>query len=84
MAASPQFKVYTSDREYIASVKYPDDAAVIIDKHGDGTTLRNGHTTVVWCEGTEIIQAMESYDIFTSIVLARTDGIVALGASRIE
>jgi len=62
MAASPDWKVYTDDGEYIASCKYPVDAAAIVNIHGDGTEVRLGHDIVCWVEGQEDQPAGNSYD----------------------
>lgn len=64
MAASPQFKVYSKSGEYLASVKYAEDAAILLGALGQGTTLRYGHSIrqVLWREGYESFSAAESYD----------------------
>lgn len=68
MAASPPWKVYV-DREYIASFKYPEDAARFID--AGGTEVRFGHSLVVWVEGSEEQSAMESFDSAAAIMRER-------------
>ena len=62
MAQSPTWKVYTANKEYIASVKLPDYGAMILAGIGQsGATLRYGHNKIVW---TDFIDgdASESYD----------------------
>lgn len=61
MAASPPWKVYGPDNDYLGSVHHPSDAAAIIAAHGQGT-IRWGHKLVTWREGAERISAGESYD----------------------
>jgi hypothetical protein len=60
MGASPKWKVYRGT-EYVASCKYIEDAAAICAMSGDGATIRNGHTVIVWREGIDG-SAGDSYD----------------------
>ena len=65
MAGSPDWKIYTREGEYIASAKYPEDAAAIVAMRGEGTTIRYGHNKrdIVWTEGQGADgEAGESYD----------------------
>lgn len=72
MAGSPRLKVFSSDGEYIASVKYYEDAAALASMRGDGTQVRAGHGgTVLWHEGTEEFSAGESYDDAAQVMLER-------------
>ena len=78
MAASPQFKVYTSKdagEEYIGCTKYASDAAVLISVLGEGATIRNGHQRrdIVWTEGWDGL-AGESYDTVEDAINARLSG----------
>ena len=43
MGASPIWKVFSKDGEYLASFKYPEDAACLVTARGEGMTLRLGH-----------------------------------------
>lgn len=62
MAAAPRFKVYDAGGVYIASCKYPQDAAAIVAARGShGTQIRDGHVRVVWTDGVDG-DASESYD----------------------
>ena len=62
MAATPVWKVYHADGEYLASVKYPEIGAMILaGLGGPGNTLRYGHHKVVWTEGQDG-EAWQSYD----------------------
>lgn len=61
MAATPRWKVYNRDGEYIAACKYPEDAAVLVAVQGDGATIRLGHRVVVFEQGADG-DAGESYD----------------------
>lgn len=71
MAASPRFKVYAPDREYIASCKYAEDAVALASLHGDDATVRLNHGDVLWREGAEEISGQESYDRAAQIVYNR-------------
>ena len=71
MAASPKYKVYTADNEYIASVKYPDIAGALVSVLGEGSTIRIEHKRIVWTEGKEAQPAGESYDFVAEVVYAR-------------
>ena len=73
MAASPRFKVYTPEGEYVASCHYASDAGAIVNLYGDGATIRDGHrkANVVWTEGSEEQPAGESYDFVVETVMVR-------------
>lgn len=75
MAASPKLKVYNASGEYVASCKYPSDAAALVSLYGDGATIRHGHrkTDAVWTEGAESQPAGESYDFVAETVHARLE-----------
>ncbi len=62
MAASPRFKVYDSHGTYQGAVKEPEAAAALVSFYGDGATIRDGHTHIVWLEGTDG-HAGDSYDV---------------------
>lgn len=67
MASSPPFKVYSAHGEYVASVKYLEDAAALIAScYTEGATIRWGHSTILWTEGKESQPAAESYDFVAS------------------
>lgn len=68
MAASPKYKVYSKHGEYLASCKYAEDAAAIVALNGEGSTIRLGHTIILWTEGKETCPAYESYDTVASVV----------------
>lgn len=72
MAATPRYKIFTPENEYIASCKYPEDAAVLIANLGNGSQIRDGHTKVVWNEGAEEQSAAESYDFVAITVRSRS------------
>lgn len=59
MAGSPPWKVYRN-REYVASCKCPEDAAVLVSVSGG--VVKWDHSAVVWTEGAEAFSAGESYD----------------------
>lgn len=71
----PRFKIYKSDGEYIASCKYPEDAAAIVALNGEGTTIRDGHPgRILWFEGREDQPATESWDFVATTVHQRLNG----------
>ena len=72
MAASPPYKVFR-DGEYVASVKYLEDAAAIVGMSGEGGVVKYGHNKVIWTEGSEELEASESYDGAAAIMQARVD-----------
>lgn len=71
MAATPRYKVYNAENEYVASCKHPEDAAAIVALNGAGTTIRLGHTGFLWREGQESQPAGESYDYVAQTCYAR-------------
>lgn len=66
---TPNWKVYR-DGEYVASTKYPEDAAMLIAGHGAGV-VKWRHQVLVWEEGAEEFQAGESYDRAGDVMRAR-------------
>ena len=70
MAATPPWKVYTAEGEYIAACKYPSDAAAVVGLSNSGT-VRHQHKRIVWREGQEVVMASESYDEAAEIMLSR-------------
>jgi len=72
MAGSPEYKLYTSNGEYIASFKYPSDASHVLTFRGPGTTLRYRHRNIVWAEGKDGIGS-ESADVVAEVVSRRVD-----------
>lgn len=78
MGASPRFKIFTAEKEYIGSTKYVEDAAAIVALNGPGSTIRDGHSKVVWTESDPRIPnspgdgfAAESYDAVAIVVDGR-------------
>jgi hypothetical protein len=43
MAATPRYKVYNSEGEYVAACKYLEDAAAVCGMYPEGATIRDGH-----------------------------------------
>ena len=73
MAATPRWKVYTAGGEYVASCRYPTDAAVLVSAYSTGATIRDGHRVkdIVWNEGKEEFAAGESWDTVAEVVFGR-------------
>ena len=71
MGHSPRWKVYDAENVYQASCKEPEAAAAIVGLYGDGATIRDGHTRVVWREGADGYGA-ESYDVTAQTVYERS------------
>jgi hypothetical protein len=70
MAGSPDWKIYVG-KEYRACCKYAEDAAALVAFLGNGTTVRWGHSWIVWREGLEAQPAGESYDGTAAIMWQR-------------
>ena len=51
MAASPRWKVYGPNGEYVASCKYVSDAALLVSNYRDGAVIKDRHKKIVWREG---------------------------------
>jgi hypothetical protein len=83
MAASPKWKVYSADGEYRAAVKYPEDAAALVDFLGEGATIRASHDKrwTVWTEGKDG-RASESYDQVASTVADNEDAAAVAAVQR--
>lgn len=62
MAGTPVFKVYDAQGVYQAACKEIEAAAALMTFYGEGATIRNGHSRIVWAEGKETQPAGESYD----------------------
>lgn len=73
MAATPEYKVYNAQKEYVAACKYALDAAILVSNYNDGATIRHGHSLkgIVWTEGAEDQPAGESYDHVADVIHAR-------------
>lgn len=72
MAASPKYKIYTRDNKYVASVSRLELGGALMAFLGEGATIRYGHHTAVWTEGSENQPAAESYDFVVETALQRT------------
>ena len=51
MASSPQWKVYDSEGIYQAACKEIESASILVTWYGTGSTIRKGHSQIVWTEG---------------------------------
>lgn len=71
MSTSPRFKVYDSRGVYQASAKEGEIAAGIAGLIGEGATVRDGHSRIVWREGFEEVLAAESVDAATAVIYGR-------------
>ena len=71
MAASPRFKVYSATDEYVAAVKYAEDAAALAMLHGEGATIRDGHRKVIWTAS----GSMASYDEVAEVIYERIEPV---------
>jgi hypothetical protein len=72
MAGSPRFKVYNAANDYRASFKDASEAAVLVAGLGEGSTIRDGHRSILYTEDANGTAA-NSYDEVASIVYARLD-----------
>ena len=71
MAATPQWKVYSPQGEYVAACKHLEDAAALVALYGSGASISEGHGKKLWTEGQEDQPAGESYDHVRETVLSR-------------
>ena len=73
MAASPPYKVFNPQGEYVASCKYGEDAAAVVSCYGDGAKIRHRDRMgrVLWHEGAESFPAAESYDMVAATIAKR-------------
>ena len=73
MAATHLWKVYTADKEYVGSVKYPSDAAALVAAYGEGATIRYGHRVkdIMFTDGEDGVSAGDSYDEAAEIAMTR-------------
>lgn len=71
MAASPRYKIYNPSGEYVAACKYLEDSAAMVSFLGSGAQVKDGHSKVIWTEGSEEILAGESYDVAASTMSER-------------
>lgn len=74
MAGTPRYKIYSADGEYLAACKRAEEAAAVVAFLGTGATIRDGHKTILWTEGTDGIAA-ESYDFVADRVYSRCRGV---------
>ena len=79
MAASPIFKIYTEMQEYIASFKYPEDAALFVGTQPVGSTVRAGHSRreILWTEGAEEFLATSSFDRAAMVIESRFNDLLS-------
>ena len=74
MAATGRFKVYDgkdNKAEYVAATKHAVHALMLASAIGDGTTIKDGHRTVVWVQGQESDAAHDSYDVAEDLIFER-------------
>lgn len=69
MGASPRWKVYTPQGEYVASTKHTEGASLLMSLYGNGATIRFDHRKIVWTEGVDG-NASQSYD-YTAMIINR-------------
>ena len=78
---TPSLKIYTANDDYIASVRYLLDAAMLVGHQEHGATVRAGHLKrdTLWKEGSESILASDSFDEAVEVMSRRWN---ALRSSR--
>jgi hypothetical protein len=83
MGQSPHWKIYTQEKEYVASVKNTEGAGLLANLYGNGTTIRFEHRKIVWTEGVDG-RAADSYDFLNEIIMGRVNETLSLktGASK--
>lgn len=73
MGHSPLWKVYSHKKEYIASCRYAEDAAVLVGCYPKGARVKFRHTLTVWIEGKELFSASISADRAAAVMRTRVD-----------
>ena len=71
MAASPCWKVFNPQGEYVASCKHVEDAAMIVGSYGEGARISYQRRFTVWHEGHEHQAAADSWDYVAQVVHER-------------
>jgi len=71
MASPLCLQVYAEGGQYVAAVRYAEDAAVVVANYQNGTVKMAGR--IVWREGRETFHAGESYDTAARIMYDRFD-----------
>ena len=71
MAASPCWKVFNPQGEYVASCKHVEDAAMIVGSYGEGARISYQRQFTVWHEGHEHQPASDSWDYVAQVVHER-------------
>ena len=74
MAASPKYKVFNPEGEYVGCVKYAELAAPLVGVLGKGAQVRFGHSKrwVLWTEDENADgEAGESYDHAADVMRSR-------------
>lgn len=79
MAASPPIKVYRKG-EYVASLKYFEDAAAVAGM-SPGSVVKWQGEKVIWIEGEEKVDAADSWDRAAAIMSQRVDELVVCSRS---
>jgi len=69
MAGTPSFKVYRDGKDYVAALKYAEDAAQIASMHPGAIVKHDGR--IVWREGKEVVSGADSVDQAAEIILER-------------
>ena len=76
MAAAPQWKVYDYEGVYQAACKDIPAAACLVSFYGERSTIRNGHSAIVWTEGMDHDGiAADSYDLTHLRILGRIGAV---------
>lgn len=70
MASSPALKVYDPSGNYVGSAKEVMGASVMAQVYGEGSTIRLGHSKVIYTQGIDG-DACESYDTTGALMIER-------------
>lgn len=63
--------------DFVAATKHPADAAVLVAHFGAGAQIKYKHHTLVWTEGREHFNAVQSYDMVGRVCIERVRTIRA-------
>lgn len=71
---APNWKIYTTAGEYVASCHYVEDAAAVVALYDDGATIRWGHPKkfAFWTQGIDG-EAGDSFDAVAEVCHAKLE-----------
>lgn len=68
--------------DFVAATKHPADAAILVAHFGPGAQIKFKHHTLVWTEGKEHFNAVQSYDMVGRVCIERVNTIIRENAAK--